>query len=175
MTSGRDSRHSERNASGTDWAHVFRISLLPIVAGLRSSHKLKRVSAADRRGVLCVVASQDGRKGSLLIRQHASIYSAMFDPGQHLIHELLPGHRAWLHVVRGEATLGDDVLVAGDGAGIAAEPAISFTARTEGEILLFDLCEEVPMSSSDDLPDSAPSPERRDTGGLQVWGTDGGA
>lgn len=30
------------------------------------------------------------------------MYSALLDPGQHVIHELLPGRIAWLHLVQGE-------------------------------------------------------------------------
>jgi redox-sensitive bicupin YhaK (pirin superfamily) len=176
MTAGRGSRHSERNASRTDWAHVFRISLHTTESGLETSHKQKRFSAADRRGVLCVVASPDGRKGSLRIRQDALIYSAMLDPGQHLIHELSTGRRAWLHVVRGDVTIRDDVLSSGDGVGFTAERAVCFTAREESEVLLFDLGERRRTSTNDEhILESGASPECRNSSGIDVWETDGGA
>jgi redox-sensitive bicupin YhaK (pirin superfamily) len=176
MISGRGSRHSERNASRTEWAHIFRISLLPTETGLESSHQQKRFSAAERQGLLCVLASPDGRKGSLRIRQDALIYSAMLDPGQHLIHELSPGRRAWLHVVRGNVTIRDDVLTAGDSVGYAAERGVSFTAREESEILLFDLGERLPTSPRNErVPESAASPECRDTSGIGAWEAESGA
>jgi redox-sensitive bicupin YhaK (pirin superfamily) len=139
MTAGRGIRHGETNASRTDWAHVFRIWLRPSEAELEPSQEQKRFSAAERRGGLCVVASPDARKGSLRVHQDALVYSAMLDAGQHVIHELSQGRSAWLHLVQGEATLGDTVLTTGDGAGVAAEPAVSLTAREETEILLVDL------------------------------------
>lgn len=138
MTAGRI-RHSETNASRTDWAHVFRIGLRPSEAGLEPSHEQKRFSAAERRGVFCVVASSDGRRGSLRIHQDALMYSAMLHPGQHVVHELSPGRSAWLHVVQGEVMLGDVVLTTGDGVGVTAERAVSLTAREETELLLLDL------------------------------------
>jgi redox-sensitive bicupin YhaK (pirin superfamily) len=46
---------------------------------------------------------------------------------------------AWLHIVRGEAALFDSMLTAGDGVGIRFEPAVSFTAMEETEILLMDV------------------------------------
>jgi redox-sensitive bicupin YhaK (pirin superfamily) len=58
-----------------------------------------------------------------------------------VVHELSPGRSAWLHVVQGEVTLGDDVLGTGDGAGVTAERAVSLTAREETEILLLDVGE----------------------------------
>ena len=80
------------------------------------------------------------------------MYSAMLDPGQHVVHELSPGRSAWLHLVQGEVTLGDDVLTTGDGAGVTAERAVSLTAREETEILLLDLGEPLPRVSPECLP-----------------------
>jgi redox-sensitive bicupin YhaK (pirin superfamily) len=146
MTAGRGIRHSESNASRTDWAHVFQIWLRPSEAGREPGHEQKRFSAAERRGALCVIASPDARRGSLRVHQDALVYSAMLDPGQHVVHELSHGRSAWLHLVQGEVTLGDSVLTTGDGAGVTAEPAVSLTAREAAEILLVDLGARVPSS-----------------------------
>jgi redox-sensitive bicupin YhaK (pirin superfamily) len=141
-TAGRFTRHTETNASRTDWAQVFQIWLRPSEGELEPSREQRRFSAAERRGDLCVVASPDGRRGSLRLHQDALIYSAMLDPGQHVIHELSQGRTAWLHLVHGEATLGDIVLTTGDSVGVTAERAVSLTAREETEILLLDLGEQ---------------------------------
>jgi redox-sensitive bicupin YhaK (pirin superfamily) len=139
MTAGRGIRHSETNASRTDWAQIFQIWLRPSEAGLEPSRDQKRFSAAERRGGLCVVASPDARRGSVRVHQDALMYSAMLDPGQHVVHELSHGRSAWLHLVDGEVILGDIVLTTGDGAGITSERAVSLTAREEAEILLVDI------------------------------------
>jgi hypothetical protein len=139
MTTGNRVRHKERNASQAEWAHVFRMFLHPSQPELKRSHEQKLFPMAERRGVLCVVASPDGRKGSLRVHQDALIYSAILDPGQHVVHELPQGRSAWLHVVRGEATIGDLVLATGDGVGVTGERAVSLTAWEETEILLLDL------------------------------------
>lgn len=139
MTAGRGIRHSEANASQTHGAHFFQIWLHPAQAELEPSHEQKRFSAAERRGKLCVVGSPDGRRGSLSIHQDALVFSALLDPGTHVAHGLLPGRSAWLHLVRGEATLGEVVLSTGDGAGFDSELAVSLTALQETEILLLDL------------------------------------
>jgi quercetin 2,3-dioxygenase len=144
VTSGRGLRHSKMNASRSDWAHLYQIWLRPAEAELEPGHEQKRFSAADRRNRLCVVASLDARRGSLRIHQDALVCSSLLDPGQHLVHELTPGRGAWLHLVRGEVTLGDIVLTAGDGACLAAEPAVSLTASEASEILLVDIGGQVP-------------------------------
>ena len=158
LTTGRGLRHRETNASLTDWAQVFQISLRPAQASLEPSHEQKRFSAAERRGWLCVVGAPDGRRGSLRIHQDALVYSALLEPGRHVVHELLPGRSAWIHLVQGEATFGDVVLTTGDGAGIRAERAVSLTAQEETEILLLDLREPLPRVTTSG---STPGPARR--------------
>lgn len=139
VTVGARSRRKEKNVSLTDWAHIFRISLRPSVVGLERSHEQKRFPAAQRHNALCVVASTDGRKGSLRICQDVIICSSILDPGHHLIHELLQGRSVWLHIIVGEVTLQDIVLTQGDGVGITIEPSVSLTASENTELLLVDL------------------------------------
>jgi redox-sensitive bicupin YhaK (pirin superfamily) len=141
LTAGRGVRRSETNASRTGFTHFFQIWLRPSRPGLETSYEQKRFSEAQRRGLLCVVVSPDGREGSLCVHRNALIYSSILDPGQHLVHELRQGRSAWLHVVRGDAALDDLVLATGDGAGVTAEIAVSLTAREKTEILLVDLGE----------------------------------
>jgi hypothetical protein len=138
MTTGRI-RHSERNASQTKWTRVFRLSLRPSEAELDCGQEQRLFPLAERRGVLRVVASPDGRRGSLRVHADALVYSAILDVGHHLIHPLDPGRVAWLHVLHGKVALDGLVLVTGDGVGVAAEPAISCTAQEDSEILLVDM------------------------------------
>jgi redox-sensitive bicupin YhaK (pirin superfamily) len=148
VTAGRGLHRHRTNASRNDWVHFFQIWLHPSEVDLDPGHEQKRFTTAQRRSGLCVVASFDARRGSLRIHQNALIYSALLDPGQHVVHELSQGRSAWLHVVQGEITLGDVVLSTGDGAGITAEPAVSLTASESSEILLVDLGEPVPKLHS---------------------------
>lgn len=143
ITARRGDSHVETNASRVEWAHVFQIWLRSPEDGLPSSHTQRRFSTAERRGVLCVVASPDARHGSLCIHQNAVMCSAILDAGQHLVHELSLGRSAWLHVVKGEVVIGEDVLRTGDGAGISDERTVSFTARGPSEVLLVDVHQAV--------------------------------
>jgi redox-sensitive bicupin YhaK (pirin superfamily) len=130
---------SETNASRTNWAHVFRISLRTAKADLDVGRTQKRFAAGQRHNLLCVVASPDGRKGSLGIVQDALVCSSVLDSGHHLIHELLPGRSAWLHVLLGQVAVQELVLTRGDAVGVTLEPAIAFTAQESSEVLLVDL------------------------------------
>jgi redox-sensitive bicupin YhaK (pirin superfamily) len=94
---------------------------------------------AERRGVLRLILSPDGRNQSLRLRQNARVYSSILESGHHVIHELGAGRGAWLHVVSGRIQLIDHVLGTGDGASLVDEAAVSLTAKEASEILLFDL------------------------------------
>jgi quercetin 2,3-dioxygenase len=156
MTVVRGLRHSETNASRIDGAHVFQIGLRLSEGGLEPGHEEKRFCAAERRGIFCIVASPDGRKGSLRIHQEALMYSAMLEPGLHLVHELSEGRSAWLHLLQGQVMLGDVQLTTGDGIGATAERAISLTAQERSELLLLDLGEHVSKFSRMEMSHEQP-------------------
>jgi redox-sensitive bicupin YhaK (pirin superfamily) len=141
LTSGPGIRHGRRNASRRDWVRFYQIELHDPQAELEARHVEKRFSAAERRAGLCVVASLDARAGALPIHQDVVVCSALLDVGQHMVQELSGGRRAWLHVVQGQVLLDDVLLSAGDGAGISAKRAVSFTAGSASEVLLVNLGE----------------------------------
>jgi quercetin 2,3-dioxygenase len=150
ITGASQVRHRETNASNDESVHVFRMGLGGSRDDLEPSHEEKRFSVADRRGVLCVVASLDARLGSLRLNQDVQIYSTVLHQGQHVVHELCPSRRAWIHVVEGAVVLGEVVLRIGDGAGITGERAVSATALVASELLLLDLEDDEPESGNED-------------------------
>ncbi len=158
MTIGRGVRHKETNSSRTGWAHIFRISLRLSEVGHECEYEQTRFATAQRRNVLCAVASPDGRQGSLRIHQEAFVYSSVLDPGHHLVHELLPGRSAWLHIIGGEATSDGLILAQGDGVGVTIERSISLTAQEKTEILLVDLGDDRLNPLGDDSSRALGSP-----------------
>lgn len=137
-STGRGARRSERNLSRTEAAHVIQIALSG--SEVRATPlEQRRFSRAERRDGLCIVASPDARRGSSRVYQDVRVYSALLEPGQHVVHELAEGRSAWLHLLEGEATLSDLVACAGDGVGVTIERCVSLTAREPTELLLLDL------------------------------------
>lgn len=132
-------KHRADNRSLTQYARAFQC----IVASGRGSPKprseRRRFPFAERRGILRLMASPDGKDGSLRMDRDIRIYSSVLEIGHHLIHELAPGRGAWLHVVKGRIQLFDHALRSGDGASLVEEPAVSWTAQESSEILLLDL------------------------------------
>jgi len=139
MTAGTGIRHSEFNPSATEPVHLYQIWLLPERDGLKPTYEQKAFPEIERRGQLRLVASPDGRDGSLSIRQDASLYFGAFGEGEQLSHSLAPGRHAWLQVLRGAVTLDGHALEAGDGAALSEETGLAIRADRDSDVLLFDL------------------------------------
>ncbi len=127
------------NVSQSDDAHIFQSGFTPSELFSKQDGVKKLFTHAERQGILKLIASPDGREGSLSIQQDVQMYSAYTHQGNHLIHGLEPGRIAWLQVVKGEIAMNGLTLKTGDGAGLSNEISVSFTAQRSTEILLFDL------------------------------------
>jgi redox-sensitive bicupin YhaK (pirin superfamily) len=134
MSAGTGVTHSEANPSRDEPVHLLQIWLLPERRNITPSYEQK--AFPDRTGKLRLVASQDGRDGSLTIHQDADLYASILD-GTTLTHEFRAGRHGWLQVARGEADVNGTKLHAGDGVAISDQREIVIGGK--GEILLFDL------------------------------------
>lgn len=139
MTAGTGIRHSEFNPSATDWVHLYQIWLLPDRKGLEPGYEQLSVASGEASGRLRLVASPDGAGGSLTIHQEARLYLAKLGPGQAVQHEIAPGRSAWLQVLRGQVSVAEQALEAGDGAALTDEKVVNIRAGAAAEVLLFDL------------------------------------
>ena len=139
MTAGTGVTHSEWNHSKTESVHFLQIWILPERRGLQPSYEQKTLSPAELQDRLRLVASRDGRDGSLTIHQDAAIYAGRLGAG-HEVEHLLGAHRhAWVQVARGAIDLNGTALATGDGAGVSDEARLALRAREDAEILVFDL------------------------------------
>jgi redox-sensitive bicupin YhaK (pirin superfamily) len=139
MSAGTGVRHSEYNASKSESVHLLQIWIYPERNGLKPGYEQKAFSAAEKRGQLRLVASPDGREGSVTIHQDAEVYAALLGAGETVRHELRPGRYGWVQVARGEVKLDGKDLTAGDGAALSEEKAIELTGNRDAEVLVFDL------------------------------------
>jgi len=139
MSAGRGIVHSERNASRTESLHLLQIWIEPSRRGLEPGYAQRAFPPAARLGRLGLVASPDGRDGSLRIAQDASLLVATLSAGDTAGHDLAPGRRAWVQVARGAIALGSHRLAAGDGAALEGETRIDVRATADAEVLVFDL------------------------------------
>jgi quercetin 2,3-dioxygenase len=139
MSAGTGVTHSEYNPSKAEELHLLQIWLLPDRRGHHPGYEQKEIGDAEKRGRLRLIASPDGRDGSVSIHQDARLYAAIMESGKPIAVTLTPGRRGYLQVVRGAVNVNGVALEAGDGARIAEEGALEIGGREESEVLLFDL------------------------------------
>jgi len=139
MSAGTGVQHSEMNPSLEEPVHFLQIWIQPERQGLRPSYEEANFSDRDKRGKLRPIASGRANDGALSIHQDVDLYATVLEPGRSARLELRPGRHAWAQVVRGEVTVNGHELSAGDGAAVSDEGAVEITARTDAEVLLFDL------------------------------------
>jgi redox-sensitive bicupin YhaK (pirin superfamily) len=139
MSAGTGVLHSEFNPSASEPVHFLQIWILPERPGLAPGYEQKRFPDEEKRGRLRLLASSDGRDGSVTIHQDARILAAALEDGEEVRHALAPGRHAWVQVTRGEVELGGERLAAGDGAALSGEAAATVRGRSTAEVLLFDL------------------------------------
>ncbi len=139
MTAGTGVTHSEYNPSSTEGARFLQIWILPEKAGLPPGYEQKSFPDPERRGRLRLVASRDGRHGSLTIHQDAALYVGRIEAGQKVVHPIGSGRHAWVQVAAGRAMLGDRLLEEGDGAAVSGEPSITLAGKETADVLVFDL------------------------------------
>ncbi len=139
MTAGTGVLHSEMNASDTEPVHFLQIWIMPERARLAPCYEQRTFAEEPRRGRLTLLASRDGRQGSVTIHQDVDLYSAVLPVEQGIAHPLARSRRAWAQVVRGALKLNGLVLEAGDGAAITDEATVEVVATTSAEVLLIEL------------------------------------
>jgi len=139
MSAGTGVTHSEFNASSDELVHFLQIWLLPSQPGIEPGYEQKTMDRKDQAGRLRLVASPDGRDGSVTIHADANLYAGLFDKGASGDLDLPKGRHGWVHVARGRARINGNDLEAGDGVALTDEPAVSIEGIEASEVLVFDL------------------------------------
>jgi redox-sensitive bicupin YhaK (pirin superfamily) len=139
MSAGKGVQHSEFNHARDDVTHFLQIWIEPNVSGIAPSYEQKHFDAASKKGALRLVASPDGREGSVTIHQDAYLYAVLLDGSDRTVHKLKAGRRAYVHVARGKLTVNGQALEAGDALKATNTAEIVLEMGEGAEVLLFDL------------------------------------
>jgi redox-sensitive bicupin YhaK (pirin superfamily) len=139
MSAGSGVTHSEYNHSDTDPVHLLQIWIVPDAPGLRPSYEQIAVEPTSLQNQLRLIASPDGREGSVTVHQDVELYATHLTPDESAAHRLAPGRHAWVHVARGVAEVNGVRMSAGDGVALSNEEIIELRGVDAAEVLLFDL------------------------------------
>jgi redox-sensitive bicupin YhaK (pirin superfamily) len=141
MSAGTGVLHSEYNPSDSERVHFLQIWIEPNVQDIAPSYEEKHFDRESKIGRLRLIASPDGRDGSVSVHQDARIYAALLDGDDKARHELASGRAAYVHVIRGKVTANGVALNTGDALKVSEESVVTLSQAADAEILLFDLPE----------------------------------
>ena len=139
MSAGTGVRHSEFNHEKGGVTHFLQIWIEPALRGIEPGYEQKHFDAASKRGRLLLVASPDGRDGSVTLHQDANMYAALLDGDERAVYRLPERRRAYVHVARGRLIANGIELGAGDAFKSSDVAEIVFERGEQAEVLLFDL------------------------------------
>jgi hypothetical protein len=139
MTAGTGVRHSEKNASPDERVHLLQIWILPDTVGLEPGYEQKAFAEDERRGRLRLIASKDGRDGSVTVHQDVSVFASILGAGESVRYEMDQTRYGWIQVARGSISVNEQHAEQGDGAIAMGESSLEIAADKSAEVLLFDL------------------------------------
>jgi len=139
MSAGTGVEHSEANPSKDEPVHFLQIWIHPERRGLKPSYEQREFGLAGKPSHWVLMASPGAEDQALRIHQDVKLWGAVLQPAQSLGYELAPGRYAWLQLARGEVSVDDVHLNAGDGLAVSDLTAIETEAHQPSELLLFDL------------------------------------
>jgi redox-sensitive bicupin YhaK (pirin superfamily) len=139
MSAGRGVMHSEFNPSEEQVVHFLQIWIEPNVRGIAPGYEERRFDASEKKGALKLIASPDGREGSVTIHQDALVYATILDGADRVVHRMPAGRRAYVHVARGSLAVNGETLAAGDALKATDTAELVLENGKQAEVLLFDL------------------------------------
>ena len=139
MSAGTGISHSEYNASQNEPVHFLQIWIVPDETGLVPGYEQKAFPLHKRQGTGTLVASKDGRDGSITVHQNVDVWAARLSPEEQAVFPLKPNRGAWIQMARGAGMLNGTLLRAGDGAAASQEELLEIKAIEQAEFLMFDM------------------------------------
>ena len=139
VSAGTGVLHTETNASTAEPLHVIQMWIAPARTRLRPTYQQRAYPHAARRAALTLLASDDGRDGSVKVHQDVAIFSSVLKTRERTVIALEPDRHAWVQMVSGAVQVNGVELSAGDGASVSDELVLELSSTSVSETLVFDL------------------------------------
>lgn len=137
MSAGTGITHSEYNASQKDSVHLLQIWIIPEKKAIEPGYEQKSISVTN--GQWQLIASKNVSATAVKIHQDANLFVTKLLANQSINYKMSPNRYVWIQIAKGSISLNDKLLNPGDGVAISEETDLAFLAKTDSEILLFDL------------------------------------
>ena len=139
MSAGSGVTHSEFNHAKDQTTHFLQIWIEPNILEIPPDYEQKTIPPSEKRGKLRIIASPEGRDGSVKIHADANIYVGLFDDSETATLILDPHRKHYVHLISGTIDINDQQMSAGDALFIAEESKLEIQNGKGAEVLVFDL------------------------------------
>ena len=139
MTAGTGVQHSEFNHSKDDELHLLQIWMFPEQKDLDPGYEQKMFSREEKLNQLRLIASRDGRDGSVTVHQHVDLYASILETGAEVELAIADSNKVFVQVVRGDISVNGQDATAGDGVQITDQDQLIIAGQSEAEFLLFNM------------------------------------
>lgn len=139
MYAGTGVVHSEMNASESESVHFLQIWVIPDRGGGAPSYFQQSINYGAARNTFLPIAGPDQDDQRAVLRSDTWVYLASLDEAATVKKDFAPGRAGFLHVVDGIVEIEGHSLSAGDGLQFEAVTKCAATAKSDAELLLFDL------------------------------------
>ena len=137
MSAGSGIRHSEFNPSDKHGLHFLQIWIQPNVYGQTPGYQQKDFGQSEG---LTLVASPDGKDGSMVLKQDAFLYQLILAADGTAQLPASENRKYYVHVIDGELKIENQTLAAGDGAKVENIGELKLIAlQQKVKALVFDL------------------------------------
>jgi len=139
MTAGKGVYHSEFNPSKVEDVHLFQIWIMPDRLDLTPSYEQITLSKDKRKNKLQLVASNKKSEGRIFISQDVNLYLADLEKGTEIKYQIQNERGVFLQTISGELSVGEFQLSQGDAVEVSGETEVVFSAKSDIELMLFDV------------------------------------
>lgn len=138
MSAGNGIHHSEYNHFKDKETHLYQIWIEPN-RSVPTNYQQIDFSKSIQNQTLTLVASSDGKNGSITVAQNMMLFIGTFKHESELEYKVSPNHQLWLQQISGEMMVGPHRLSMGDAISIIDEESIQIKGKSHSTFLLFDL------------------------------------
>ena len=139
MTAGTGVLHSEFNHSKDAELHLLQIWMLPEQQGLEPGYEQLAFTREQKLNQLRLIASRDGRDGSITVHQKVDLYASVLEAGHSVEQRTNSSRLLFLQLIEGELAVNGESVFAGDGVQLEGIESLHINAKSDAEFLLFDM------------------------------------
>jgi quercetin 2,3-dioxygenase len=139
MYAGTGVIHSEMNDSNSEPVHFLQIWIIPEQTDGAPTYFQMAVDLDAQRNTFIPVAGPEQRDGRTVLRSDTWVYLARLDDDAKIEGRFAPGRAGFLQIIDGIVEIEGHRLSAGDGLQFEATSKCEIVARSEADLMLFDL------------------------------------